>query len=301
MSERFSASSDGGLAAVLAAFVARDHSALEGARYTENGVELPLGEGLWATADATGAYRHAIVDVERGEAACFTTVTEGRTRSIMALRLKIDGEAVREIEAVVARPPLFGGADAFGDGPGALDASGGADPAWFEPIPEAERIDRAELQRIADMYFVGLEKNDGRGEYPFADDCVRIENGFRVTQVPPAPTAGKTPYQDKLRSLSAREQFETGFFRFVDRIRERRFPVIDQARGTVFSFAFFDHSGTVREYRLADGTPVTAGIDRPFSWMIAEAFRIERGLITRIEALMTQVPYGHRSGWANSG
>ena len=40
------------------------------------------------------------------------------------------------------------------------------------------------------------------------------------------------------------------------------------------------------------------GIDRPFSWMIAEAFRVERGLLTRIEALMTEVPYGHRSGWA---
>lgn len=295
-----SASCEAALETALTALVSRDRPGLENARYTENGVELPVGEGLWATADAIGPYRHAVLDPGAGEAACFTTVTEGRTRSIMALRVRGLASGIDEIEAVVARPPLFGGADAFGDGPGALDASGAADPAWFEPIPEADRIDRAELQRIADMYFVGLEKNDGRGDYPFADDCVRIENGFRVTQVPPTPTAGKTPYQDKLRSLSAREQFETGFFRFVDRIRERRFPVIDVSRGTVFSFAFFDHSGTVREYQLADGTPVTAGIDRPFSWMIAEAFRIERGLITRIEALMTQVPYGHRSGWGEA-
>ncbi len=285
------------LSEVLDAMLSRERSGLESARYTENGVELPVGEGLWVTADAIGPYRHQIADSAGGEAACFTTVTEGKTRSHLALRVKREGGAVREIEAMVARPPLFGGADAFGDGPGALDASGGADPAWFAEIPASERTQRAELQRIADMYFVGLEKNDGRGEYPFSDDCIRIENGFRVTQVPPDPAAGKTPYAERLRSLSAREQFETGFFRFVDRIRERRFPVIDEARGTVFSFAFFDHSGTVREYQLADGTPITAGIDRPFSWMIAEAFRIERGLITRIEALMTQVPYGHRSGW----
>ena len=26
-------------------------------------------------------------------------------------------------------------------------------------------------------------------------------------------------------------------------------------------------------------------------------FERERGLLTRIEALMTEVPYGHRSGW----
>lgn len=287
-----------GLDTVLAALAARGGGLSGGPRYTENGVALPVGEGLWATADRIGPYRHAVYDPDAGQAACFVTVTEGRTRSIASLRIKLDDEAVREIEAVVARPPLFGGVDAFGDGPAALDASGGPDAAWFAEIPAAERPGRAELQRIADMYFVGLEKNDGRGEYPFADDCVRIENGFRVTQVPPAPTAGKTPYAETLRSLSAREQFETGFFRFVDRIRERRFPVIDEARGTVFSFAFFDHSGTVREYSLADGTRVTAGIDRPFSWMIAEAFRVERGLITRIEALMTQVPYGLPSGWS---
>ena len=90
---------------------------------------------------------------------------------------------------------------------------------------------------------------------------------------------------------------ETGYFAFVDRIRERRFPVIDPERGLVFAFAFFDHSGTVRDYSLTDGTPIRSAVERPFSWMIAEAFRIERGMITRIEALMTECPYGMRSGW----
>ncbi len=58
----------------------------------------------------------------------------------------------------------------------------------------------------------------------------------------------------------------------------------------MFAFAFFDHAGTARDYALADGTPAK-GLDRPFTWMIAEAFRIER-LLTRIEALMTGVPHG---------
>ena len=82
----------------------------------------------------------------------------------------------------------------------------------------------------------------------------------------------------------------------MDRIRDRRYPVVDRERGLVFAFAFFDHSGTVREYQLADGTP-RRGVDRPFSWMIAEGFRIEQGLLTRIEALMTEVPYGMKAGW----
>ena len=270
---------------------------LSGARYTENGQELPIGQGLWATADKVGPYCHVFLDPESGQAACFATLTEGTTRSIMSLRVKeADGQA-SEIEAVVARPALFGGAGAFGDGAAALDKSGGPDAAWHEEIHPSERMGRAELRGVADLYFIGLERNDGTGNYPFADGCIRIENGFRTTEVQPEPTAGKTPYAEAFRALSARQQFETGYFRFVDRIRDRRFPVIDPSRGVVFSLAFFDHSGTVREYDLADGTPIRSAVDRPFSWMIAEAFRIENGLITRIEALMTECPYGMGPGW----
>ena len=281
------------LDAVLAALAARDPAGLTGARYTENGVELPLGAGLWATADRIGPYRHDFDDSAGGEAAAFVTVTEGATRSIMALRVKATGGAVREIEALVARPPLFGGAGGFGDGPAQLDRAGEPDAGWFGEA--APRLPREDLRRIADAYFAGLERNDGRGDYPFAADCIRIENGFRTTDVPSGP-AGETPYLEAFRAMSAKQQFETGFFRFVTRIRDRRFPVIDEPRGLVFAFAFFDHDGTVRDYALADGTP-RSGIDRPFTWMIAEAFRIERGLLTRIEALMAEVPYGHRSGW----
>ena len=48
----------------------------------------------------------------------------------------------------------------------------------------------------------------------------------------------------------------------------------------MFAFAFFDHDGSVRDYTFADGTS-SRGIDRPFSWLIVESFRIERGLLTR--------------------
>ena len=261
-----------------------------GWRYSENGQVLPVGEGMWATADRVGPYCHTFIDPDSGEAACFATLTEGGTRSMLALRVA-DGE----IEALVARPALFGGGGAFGDGAAALDGSD-LDPRWLEPIHASERETREELVRVADAYFTGLENNDGLGDYPFADDCIRIENGFRTTGVPAASDAGKTPYLEAFRSLSARQQFETGYFRFVDRIRDRRYPVVDRERGLVFAFAFFDHSGTVREYQLADGTP-RRGVDRPFSWMIAEGFRVEHGLLTRIEALMTEVPYGMKAGW----
>ena len=37
------------------------------------------------------------------------------------------------------------------------------------------------------MYFSGMQENDGKGVYPFADDCNRIENGSFSTNAPTPP------------------------------------------------------------------------------------------------------------------
>ncbi|MXO65254.1 hypothetical protein [Altericroceibacterium endophyticum] len=282
------------------------------ARYTENGVELSIGEGAWATADATGPYRHDIVDPDSCQIASFVTLREGATRSIMNVRLRITGDAITDIEMLVARPD-FAAAGLMADGAEKLDASPTPDPRWFAPVPTAEQMSRAELRRVANCYFTGLQRNDGRGHYPFAEDCVRVENGYlatapldqreaeklkqRAAEADGNSRAGQSPYTWNFLTMSAREQFETGFFAFVDRIRHRRFPIVDRETGCVFTHAFFDHSGTVRDYQLANGETVSGGLDRPFTWMIAEAFRIENGLFTRIEALMAPVPYGMGPNW----
>ena len=98
-------------------------------------------------------------------------------------------------------------------------------------------------------------------------------------------------------NLGCKAGFETGYFRIVTRIRDRRFPLVDEDKGVAFSFAFFDHSGAVREYRLADGTVMKGGISAPFTWEIAEAFRIEKNKIRVVEAVLNNVPYGSKGGW----
>ncbi|KPL69449.1 hypothetical protein SZ64_15845 [Erythrobacter sp. SG61-1L] len=295
----------GAITRVLEAMKAHDPAAARlapGARYTENGQELIPGDGLWGTLDTLGTYRHDFLDTVSGQAATITTIAEGAVRSILVLRVKLDAGGIAEVEAIAARPDVMTRQAPFADGPNQLDLSGGPAPEWFAPIPEGERLPREELRRVANMYFSGIEKNDGKGAYPFADGCIRIENGFRTTEVPgialeEEPADRDTPYQPDFRAMSAKAQLETGFFRFVDRIRDRRFPVIDEELGVVFSFAFFDHSGTVRDYELASGRTVTTGLTRPFSWEIGEAFRIEKRLFTRIEAVMTGCPYGMRPNW----
>jgi len=282
-------------------------------RYTENGQHLPPGEGAWATVDRLGGYRHDFVDVESGNIATMATIVEGATRSILVARLAVADGFIREIETIVARPDVMREGGLMAQGAQRLDAAGAADAGWFAPIPEAERMSRDDLRRIANMYFAGLEKNDGKGDYPFADDCIRIENGFHTTgQTEPPPGASSpapaahgpdearadgSPYTHNFMAMSAKQQFETGYFAFVDRIRHRRFPIIDPELGVVFAFGFFDHSGTVRSYTLADGRTIPGNLDRPFTWQIGEAFRIENGLMTRIEAVMTPCPYGMPPGW----
>jgi hypothetical protein len=48
-----------------------------------------------------------------------------------------------------------------------------------------------------------------------------------------------------------------------------------------------------------DGTvhPVNPPFDQPYSFFIAELFKIVNGKINRIEALVTPVPYGMYTSW----
>ncbi len=59
-------------------------------------------------------------------------------------------------------------------------------------VPESERHSRDELVRIANMYFSGIELNDGKGVYPLHEACARLENGS-VTAGDPALMPGAPP------------------------------------------------------------------------------------------------------------
>jgi hypothetical protein len=164
-------------------------------------------------------------------------------------------------------------------------------------------MSRADLIATANEYFTGMQQNDGKGDYPFADDCNRLENGMQTTNRP-TPAGESRPDPKTASSYSAqwscREQFESGLLHFVTRIRDRRFVAVDPERGLVFSFVFFDHAaGETRNFTAASGRKVTAGPAQPWTWYIAELFKIENGLVHRIEATLERVPYGMTSGWSS--
>ena len=311
----------------LDAWVARDATRLPlapNAKYTENGQHLEFGDGSWRVGTGKGQYRLWVPDTQTGQVAVITTVTEDgaapglNVPSMLALRLKVVNRQISEAEALFVRPAAGGGgrgaAPARGGDPAGgrpapppppavrLETMGAPHALFTQPIPPAERMSRADLIRVANMYFSGMQQNDGRGEYPFTDDCERFENASSSTNNPvPAGEVRADPKTANTYSSQwgCLEQFKSGLIHFVSRIRDRRYVAVDPEFGLVFSFVFFDHmAGKTRTYTRSDGRVITGGPTSPWTWEIAELFRVEKGKIHRIEAVLTQSPYGQQSGWS---
>ncbi len=269
-------------------------------KYTENGQRLDPGDGIWRSMVAKGSYRLFVTDTSTGEVAFLGTMREeGRkpgeqVPGVIALRLKVVNGQIPEVEMLISRSDRA----ALG-----WEKIGKPDPLFSEAVPPADRMSREDLIKTANMYFSGMQQNDGKGVYPFAEDCNRIENGAPTTNVPPPngqPKPDPKTSSNYSASWSCREQFESGLLHFVSRIRDRRYVAVDPERGIVFAFAFFDHeAGNTRTFQTPDGRTVTAGPNQPWTWEIAELFKIEKGKIRRIEATMDHSPYGMNSGWSN--
>lgn len=281
---------------------------------TENGQRLDPGDGFWRSATGKGKYRLFVDDVAAGEVALMTTMTEATHPVTVAFRLKIDNRQITEIETFVVRTGLNGA-----NGAAELEKLGSPNSVFLATPPAAARATRADLIKTANLYFSALQNNDGKGDYSFfADDCDRLEDGQKTTNNPTFAVAGAAAGQPdvgrggrgaskqsepanafNVAALGCKAQFASGYFHFVTRIRDRRFVAVDPERGLVFSFAFFDHpAGKYRDYKMSGGKQVSNGPTRPWTFEIAELFKIEGGKIRRVEAVLEQVPYGMLSGWS---
>jgi hypothetical protein len=269
-------------------------------RFTEQGQRLTIGDGLWRSMKSKWPYRRFVSDVDAGQVAFIGTIEEQNadpakgTPALLALRLRISGNEIGEIEQEVVRNT---------EAASRVNALGAPHPMFTQTIPENERMSRADLIRTANMYFTGMQQNDGRGEYPFAPDCNRIENGMQTTNRP-TPAGQTRPDPATASSSSAEwsclELFKSGLLHFVTRIRDRRYVAVDRERGLVYAFVFFDHSaGDTRSFTTPSGRRVTAGPAQPWTWYIAELFRVENGKLRQIEAVLDRVPYGMSSGWSS--
>jgi len=259
-------------------------------KFTENGIQLPLGnEGLWYGMSGKGTYKLYVPDIETQQVAFIGTVQEGGgapsakgakpaapTIVAVAIRLKIVNGLITEIEQLAIRPEQSLGAPAAKPASGfpptgeAVEKMGKPNPMFLEAIPEDKRHTREDLVRIGNYYFDALQRNDGKGYYPFTDDAVRFENGMNSCGL---------DREGAVIPGHCRENMAT-YGPIVSRIRDRRFVAIDRERGIAFAFGFFDH------------------VQINWTWQLAELFKIEGENIRRIEAIFHRAPYGINSGWS---
>lgn len=270
----------------LAALLAHDPSRFPHSptvKYTENNVALPLGDGLWATADGIGSYKIYVDDPTAGEVGYFGVVDEDGNSGIFGTRLKIVNRKVTEIETIMARRES---ANSTFPNPQGLKEK----PVFYEDVPPAGRLPRAKLIAIANSYFDTIQENTGKIYAPFDDQCARVENGVQTANNPAATGVAK---------MGCEAQLKTGLLHFVTRCRDRRFVVVDQQKGLVLVSGFFDHAGVVRNFKLTDGSTyhVRPPFDMPYSFVMFELFKIQDAKIRQIEAVIDTMPYHMPTPW----
>jgi hypothetical protein len=274
--------------AYLAALAARDASRLPWAAhvvFTENNVQLAVGDGAWNTLTAVrDSYDLKCADPRTGQAAWFGIIEERGDPAIMGLRLKIHAGMIEEVETVICRSLEFG---PFPN----IESYKAPRPLMLEDVPVERRSARERMISIADGYFDTLQLNDGQLFTEFTEGCDRIENGLQTTNNPTMPDY-------PIAAMDCAEQFRQGQYIYDDRLRDRRFLLVDEEKGLVLAGGFIDHSGKVVDVTWTDGvTKAKSVFHFPHSFALLELFKIDGGRIAGVEAVFVTVPYNMPSPW----
>jgi hypothetical protein len=231
------------------------------ARFTEDTVTMPLGEGLWKNASKLRTYRQDFLDVREGVAASHVIVEESGKPVMLALRLKIVDRKITEIETMVTRNQTEGAIFNIE----ALQTP----KAAMNVVPEpSQRLSRAEAIRIAEFYPTGLKVGGSFDvvKAPFAPDAYRLENG--VLTAGPGARAGN-------------ENILTG----------RVMPHPD----VTYRLAAVDEELGIVLFRLDFGNTGSYGAGNALTTF--EAFKVYGGQIHAVEAFIRIMKENTPSGW----
>jgi hypothetical protein len=264
------------------------------AKFVENTVPTQPGEGLWKTASqAPTTFKIYVPDPVAGQIGFIGVMQESGKPIQLGLRLKIHDGKITEMEHLIAR----------GLRPTSLANLQTPRSAFLARVPAADRTPRSQMLKIAYSYYTALVTGNGHAA-PFADDCVRHENGMQTTsntarsQTP----IGNSSSMATLGSFGCARQLDTHVFDYITRIEPRRVWIADPQTGLVFGLSQFRQPMTQKFVKIV-GVPGLEQVPmnfKPFDLPAAHIFKIYDGKIHEIEALGFTMPYNSKTGWETS-
>jgi hypothetical protein len=234
-------------------------------RFTEDTVEMKLGDGLWKTITGVRPYRQDFIDVREGIAGTHMVVEENGMPVLFALRLTVFALAISEVETMVVRnrqEGLLFQPDAF--------TKPNAGMAY---VPKKSELNtRTDMIRIATLYPAGLRAGSFQmPDVPMSNDAYRFENGQKMagpgcTFRPPGCENMKAQTVPKLPGLT---------YRVI---------AVDEEMGIVW-------------LRQDFGPGSVPGGKNDTMIATFEAFKVYGGQIHAAEAILEVEPVGTPSGW----
>ena len=145
-----------------------------GVKYTENGIAVAIGKGVWETAGKT-TFKRGLIDTQKCGTHTQAIIEEDGKPMLYGVRLKIDEEKISEIEAIVIRGEQVLDVKAI------LDTK---DQDWEDILPPEQRSSRLAMMAAADDYFELFVKEEKPkvSVLPFVGICDRWENGMQTTK-----------------------------------------------------------------------------------------------------------------------
>jgi hypothetical protein len=258
-------------------------------RFTENGADLKVGQGLWQRG-GPATYRLDAIDPEDGQVASNAVITDTGNKAILLVRMKVEKRKVTEVETLVVLPR-----EGQRSNPDSL--SGTTPTVYATVVPEADRGTRQQLVAAAAAYLDALATRgtDSFKAPPIAPEAIRAENGVQTTGI---SRGGRAPVSlaESFNNPVPRPAAGAGVRSFIS---GRRFPVADLEHGIVL---------VIGEMNLhlppgqLDGPPLHA-VPKPDGvrlQVLSEFFKISGGQIHQIQAVMLDLddPKVTTPGWS---
>jgi len=258
-------------------------------KFTENGVGIQVGEGIWGSIRSKSDFGLTVADPSTGTVAWYGLIYDHDAPAYAGVRLKVTGAKVSEAEVIVARQR--------NPGPWSDPKQFTIDANYGSVVPSGERSSRRQLIAAVEGYAKTAARNDGTLNAKFDAACTRRENGTVVTSGAVGSIGlVKSPGQF---AQGCEGQLKLGLYRPLDRLRGHRVLAVDEERGLVVATAIADFNLANRKYRLTDGREVESEAFHAMARELFEVYKIVGGRIVAIDAVSVDQPFGMPSAWSN--